>query len=277
MREGRVQISSELMATVAQPAASIALLDGVSVGTATDNATRLADEKSLLRWGGLSGLVGGIIFVISIGYQIGVLGTQTTAAGDGPIIRFPGVQAEIAVGQTLFLIATVLFMPLFLSLYRALRNYNLAAAMFGAGVSFLGVAVLAVESEPNVAMASISAQYHAAGATAVQQAAAVVAWQSTQGMFNEFDTCAFAFLSAGLVILSIAMFGAPKFGKLLGGLTGFFGAAGLVSLVFFSVTSAGFSLFALLTFVVFPLLMGWKLYSISGAAANTPKRTSAAA
>jgi hypothetical protein len=252
------------MASVDVPAVSRAALELPRIVESVDHSPGLADERSLLRWGGLSGVIGGIIFVVSIGYQVGVLGTATTASGAGPVMRFPGVQSEIVVGQTLFLAATVLLVPLFLALYRALRKTNLAAAFFGTGLSFLGTAVLAVESEPNVAMASISAQYHAAGATAAQQATAVELWQATQGMFNEFDTCAFAFLSVGLIILGIAMWKAPSFGKVFGGLSTGFGAAGLLGLSLFAVNSGAFSIFALLTFVIFPLLIGWRLYVRSG-------------
>jgi len=223
----------------------------------------MAQEQSLLRWGGLAGLLGGIIFVLSIGYQVGFVGTATTASGAGPVIRFPSVSTEIIVGQTLFLAATVLLVPLFLSLYRSLRGSSLAAAVFGTGLSFLGVAVLAVESEPNVAMAPISAQYHAAGATAAQQATAVQVWQATQGMFNELDTCAFIFLSVGLIVLGVAMVRTPSFGRVYGGMSAAFGVAGLGALAFFAVDSATFSIFALLTFVVFPILLGWKVFDLS--------------
>ncbi|MGC2035105.1 MAG: hypothetical protein WA761_06650, partial [Thermoplasmata archaeon] len=123
-------------------------------------------------------------------------------------------------------------------------------------LSLLGLAVLAVESEPNVAMAHISAQYHAAGATAAQQATAVQLWQATQGMFNQFDTCAYIFLSVGFVVLGIAMLRAPSFGKILGGLSVAFGVAGLFALASLGVDPAAFSPFALLTFAAFPLLFG---------------------
>ncbi len=228
-------------------------------------------ETSVLRWGGLSGLLGGIVFVASIIYQVAFIGTGTTAAGAGPIMRFPGLQTQIIVGQTLFLVGTILMVPLFLALYRYLRRSNLAPAVFGLGLSFLGLAVLAVESEPNVAMAQISAQYHAAGATAAQQDAAVIVWQATQGMFNEFDTCAYIFLSVGFIILGLAMLKAPGFGRALGGLTGVIGIVGLIGVAAVPVTSAVFAIPAALTFVVFPLLFGWKVFALSrGKAPSLP-------
>jgi hypothetical protein len=263
------------MATVNEPAIAGLNLGRISDVDSGEGTNRIAGEKSILRWGGLAGVVGGIIFVLSIGYQVGVVGTATTASGAGPIIRFPSVSTAIIVGQTLFLAATVLMVPLFLALYRVLRTSSSAAALFGTGLSFLGLAVLAVESEPNVAMASISAQYHAAGATAAQQATAVQIWQATQGMFNELDTCAFIFLSVGLIVLGVAMYRTPSFSKVFGVVSAFFGVAGLSALAFYAVDSATFSLFALLTFVVFPILLGSKVFSLSGASGNPPRAATA--
>lgn len=232
-------------------------------------AISMEQERSVLRWGGLAGLLGGVIFVASIVYQVAFIGTGTTAPGSGPIMRFPGLQTQIIVGQTLFLVGTILLVPLFLALYRSLRGSNLAPALFGVGLSFLGLAVLAVESEPNVAMAQISAQYHAAGATAAQQAAAVIAWQAAQGMFNEYDTCAYIFLSVGFIILGLAMLKASGFGRAYGGLTTAVGVVGLIGVAATPVTSAIFAIPAALTFVVFPLLLGWKVYALSKAQATS--------
>ncbi len=241
-----------------------------------ERAARLTQERSVLRWGGLSGILGAIVFLISIVYQVVFVGTQTTAPGAGPVMRFPGVQTQIVVGQTLFLLGVLLFVPLFIALYRVLRSSSLAPALFGGLLSFLGLAVLAVESEPNVAMAQISAQYHAVGATAAQQATAVQLWQATQAMFNQFDTCAYIFLSAGFIILGVAMLRAVPFGRLLAAVSIAFGVAGLLALTAFAVDSAAFSPFALLTFAVFPLLFGWKTFRLSGApSATAPAAVSA--
>jgi Domain of unknown function (DUF4386) len=248
------------MATRDALPAPAAILTKATLVDMADASERVTQEKSVLRWGGLAGMVGAVVFLVSIVYQVAFVGTNTTAAGAGPIIRFPGVQTQIVIGQTLFLLGVLLFVPLFIAVYRTLRGTSLAPALFGTLPSFLGLAVLAVESEPNVAMAQISAQYHAAGATAAQQATAVQIWQATQGMFNQFDTCAYIFLSVGFVILGVAMLRAPAFGRAFGGLSMAFGVAGLLALASFAVDSAGFSPFALITFAVFPLLFGWKVY-----------------
>jgi hypothetical protein len=259
------------MATVNTPAIPQMMVEDPVKPEVAWASARAAQERSVLQWGGLAGMVGAIVFLVSIVYQVAFVGTNTTAAGAGPIMRFPGVQTQIIVGQTLFLLGVLLFVPLYIALVRTLRGTSLAPALFGGLLSFLGLAVLAVESEPNVAMAQISAQYHAAGATAAQQANAVQIWQATQGMFNQFDTCAYVFLSVGFIILGIAMLKAPAFGKGFGLLSAAFGVAGLFALASFAVDSAGFSPFALLTFAVFPLLIGWKVYGLSKAPEPMPR------
>jgi hypothetical protein len=264
------------MATVNAPAVPRTILDTPALFDSSESTHRAAQEMSVLRWGGLAGMIGAVVFLVSIVYQVAFVGTNTTAPGAGPVIRFPGVQTQIIIGQSLFLVGVLLFVPLYIALYRTLRGSSLAPALFGGLLSFLGLAVLAVESEPNVAMAPISAQYHAAGATASQQATAVQLWQATQGMFNQFDTCAYIFLSVGFVILGIAMFYAPSFGKGFGVLSAVFGVAGLFALASFAVDSGAFAPFALVTFAVFPLLYGWKVWKLSsgpvgpGSSAATP-------
>lgn len=256
------------MANVSMPTAPGGILDRATVADPLIVVNREIQERSVLRWGGLAGIVGAIVFLVSIVYQVAFVGTNTTAAGAGPVMRFPGVQTQIIIGQTLFLVGVLLFVPLFIALTWSLRRSQLAPALFGGLLSFLGLAVLAVESEPNVAMAQISAQYHAAGATAAQQANAVQLWQATQAMFNQFDTCAYIFLSVGFLVLGVAFYNSSSFGKLLGALSAAFGLAGLIALASFAVDSAAFSPFALLTFAIFPLVFGWKVYRLSAVPAR---------
>jgi hypothetical protein len=82
-------------------------------------------------------------------------------------------------------------------------------------------------------------------------------------MFNQFDTCAYIFLSAGFVILGVAMLRVPSFGRTFGELSAAFGVAGLIAWSLFAVDSAAFSPFALITFAVLPLVFGWKAFGLS--------------
>jgi hypothetical protein len=62
------------------------------------------------------------------------------------------------------------------------------------------------------------------------------------------------------------MLRAPAFGKVFGGLSVVLGAAQVLGISFFEVDSASFAPFGILAFIIFPILFGWKLYSLSRAA-----------
>ena len=154
---------------------------------------------------------------------------------------------------------------LFLALYRALRGSSPAPALFGTGLSFLGLVVYATGGLTVVALAPISNLYHAPGATSVQQATLVLLWQATQGIFNETDTVGFAVFSIGLILLGVAMLRTPAFGKVFGAVSVVIGVAGVLGISFFAVDSSAFAIFGILAFIIYPLLFGWKLYSLSRA------------
>jgi hypothetical protein len=123
-----------------------------------------------------------------------------------------------------------------------------------------------IEDTTQFAFDPISNLYHAPGATPADQATLALIWQATQGMFNEFDVAATLLLSTGLIVLGVAMMRAPAFGKVFGGLSAAFGAAQILGISLFSTNSAAYAPFALLAFLIFPVLFGWKLYSLSRAA-----------
>src|SRR5881296_20116 len=121
-------------------------------------------------------------------------------------------------------------------------------------------------SSPPVAFSRISDLYHAPGATPVDQATLVLLWQATQGIFNETDTMGFVFMNLGIIVLGLAMLKAPSFGKIFGGVSVVLGVSGLLGISLFAVDSVSFAPFAILAFMFFPLLFGWKVYRLSKAA-----------
>lgn len=225
----------------------------------------MGEEKSILRWGGLAGMLSAIIFILVPVILIGLLPPEP-ADPEGLVMRFPEVRAAIAVGESLYLVSVILWVTLFLALYRALRGTRLAPALFGSVLGVLGLVVLAAGALPNVAFAAISELYHAPGATPEEQATLVLLWQATQGIFNELDTIGFLLMAIGFIVLGVAMLGAPAFGKGFGGVSVVLGVAVVLGMSIFAVDSLLILPFVLLVFVIFPLLFGWKVYSLSKAA-----------
>ncbi len=224
----------------------------------------MEEEKSVLRWGGLAGILGGILFILTIVTLIAFVGPEP-ADPEELVMRFPDVRAAFTVGNSLYLMALILWVPLFLALYLGLRGTSLAPALFGSVLGILGLVVLAAGALLHVAFAPISDLYHAPGATPAEQATLVLLWQATQGIFNELDAVGLLLLPIGLIVLGVAMLGAPGFGKGFGGtivVLGVVGAAGVI----LSPIASGALFLGPIIFIIFALLLGWKLYSLSKAA-----------
>ena len=220
-------------------------------------------DQSVLRWGGLAGILGGIVFILTIVAL--VASTFSTAPADpaGLVARYPDIRTTVALAETLDLVAVILWVVLFLALHRSLRAMSPAPALFGSVLGVLGLAMLLVGAITYVAFDPISNLYHAQGATPPAQATLVIAWQATQGVFNETDTVGFLLMSLGFVILGVGMLRVQAFGKTLGWLSIILAAIGVVGISVFSVTSPTFALFGILVFIVLPVVLGWKVYRLS--------------
>ncbi len=179
---------------------------------------------------------------------------------------FPDVRAALAAGTGLAMAYAFLSIALVLALSRALRGTGLAAALFGSVLGVLGFVVTALgDASYFVASAPISDLYHATGATPEEQATLVLLWQATQGLTDTFFFVGTLFLMIGFIALGVAMRGAPAFGSRLGGVSIVFGVAGGVG-VFVNLFVLGALGVAVIGILIFLLLFGWKVYSLSRAA-----------
>jgi hypothetical protein len=224
-------------------------------------------EKSVLRWGGLAGMLGGILFISTFVLVIaGPVGIEDPADLAGWVTRFPDIRAARIAENVIYLVALILEVNLFLALYRALRGTRLAPALFGSVVGILGLTVLMVFSLLHVAHAPLSDLYHASGATLEDQATIALLWQAIWGINDAILYVGFFVVPIGLVALGVAMLGAPAFGKGFGGVSVVLGVVGLVAAVLqlvdpSSMVGAG-TYFACL---IFYFVLGWKVYSLSKA------------
>ena len=223
-----------------------------------NNLQMMEQEKSVLRWGGLAGMLGVILFVLLwIVVAEGPVGMEEPASLEELVARFPDVKAARVVENVTYLSGLILGVPLFLALYRALRGTSLAPALFGTGVAFLGFAVLGAGALPNLAFAQIADLYHAPGVTPGEQTALIPLWQATQGIFYETDTVGFFFLMVGLIVLGLGMLRAPAFGMGFGGVSVVIGVIGIVAIYVVGLGSLSFAAVVVLTNVIFPLIFGY--------------------
>lgn len=207
--------------------------------------------------------MGGVLFVLS---SVALVSSGFSTAPTDPaslIAKFPSIRTSVGIAETLDLVAVVLWVILFMSLYWALRETSPSSAIFGSVIGVLGLVGLLAGAATFIAFDPISQLYNAAGATPTTQASLVIAWQATQGVFNETDTVGFTLMSIGFITLGLGMFRAPSFGKVFSGASVVIGLLGLVGIALFSVTATDFALFGILVFVVLPILLGWKAFSLS--------------
>jgi len=230
-----------------------------------DNVQQMEQEKNVLRWGGLAGMLGGTLLILAM-VQVAVFVPAEPADLAEWVARFPDVIAARIVENLMYLAGLILVIPLFLTLYRALWKTSLAPALFGSVLGILGLVAMIVSATPHVAHAPLSDLYHAPGATPGDQAALALLWQATRGIFDAMLYVGFLIVSIGPILLGAAMLGSPAFGKGFGGVSVVLGVLGLVAAVLqmidpASMVGAG-SYFAC---IIFSLVLGWKVYRVSRA------------
>nr|MBA2453474.1 DUF4386 family protein [Chloroflexia bacterium] len=175
-----------------------------------DTAT-IEQERTVLRWGGLAGILGGIVFILVFIIVAAFVGMDTLQPEEW-IERFPNIRAARTVENSLYLVVLILWVPHYLTLYRALRGASLAPALFGSTLGILGLVMLIAGALPHVATAPLSDLYHAPGATAEDQASLVLMWEATQGIFNALLITGLVILPVGHITLGLAMLKSPAFG-----------------------------------------------------------------
>lgn len=225
-----------------------------------------AQEKSVLRWGGLAGMVGGMLYILTFVVVLaGPVGGRAPDVMEEWVI-FPDLRVARVVENGLYLMALISGVILFLALYQALQRTNLASALFGSVLGILGLVVLAAGALPHVATAPLSDLYHASGATPGEQAILALIWQANWEIFSALLAVGFFVLPIGLIALGVAMLGAPAFGKGFGWVSVVLGVVGLAAAVFNIINSptpiAAVTMFAI---IIFQFILGWKVYRLSRA------------
>lgn len=219
-------------------------------------------ESTVLRWGGLAGILGGIVFILVFMIVIAFVGMDALQPEEW-IVRFPDIRAARTIENSLYLVVLILWVPHYLTLYRALRGTSLAPALFGSALSVLGLVVLMAGALPHVATAPLSDLYHAPGATAEDQASLVLMWQATQGIFDALLITGLVILPVGHIALGLAMLKSPAFGRGVGRMSVLIGAIGVMAACILLIDPLSpVAVATVLTLIVFHLVVGWKVYTL---------------
>ena len=224
-----------------------------------------SQERSLLRWGGLAGLLGGALLLFVFIFVGAVIGPEP-AGLEGPVSRFPEIAAARTFENTVYLVVMALLAIHVATLAYALRGASLAPALVGGVLGVAGTTVLAAGALPHVATGRLSDLYHAAGATPADQATVAFVWQANQGIFDALLAAGLVPLSIGVAALGLAMLGAPAFGRRLGAATIALGLAGTGAATAFVLDPRSpMIVIGFLALVVFGLVLGWRVYRLSNA------------
>jgi hypothetical protein len=228
-----------------------------------NNLQQIEQEQSVLRWGGLAGVLGSIIFILVFIIVIAFVGSEITEL-NGWIVRFPEIRAVRTVENSLYLVTLMLWVIHFLSLYRALRGVRLAPALFGSVVGISGLVVLMAGALPHIATTPLSDLYHAPGATPEDQVTLVLIWQATQGIFDTLLITGLVLLPISMIALGVAMLKTPTFGKGFSGVSVILGVAGAIAAFILLIDPhSPIAVVGVFALILFHLVLGWKVYRLS--------------
>ena len=225
-------------------------------------AERHHEDTGILRWGGLAGMGGSVLFVVVFAI-VGIFAGPEPAGSAGPISRFPEIRVARTVENGLYLAVLALWVTLALALFHSLRRTRPAAALFGCALNIFGLAVLAAGAIPHVVTSRLSDLY-ADDATPDEQATLVLLWQANQGMFDALLLVGLLVMPVGVILFGLAMREDPAFGKVAGNVSVALGVVGLAAATVMLVdplsAAAAIGVFAL---IGFHFIAGWKTYRLS--------------
>jgi hypothetical protein len=216
-----------------------------------------------LRWGGLAGVLGSVVFIFVFVWVIAMVGMETVEPEE-MVMRFPEIRAARTVENSLYLAVLVLWVPHYLALYRALRGSSPAGALFGSVLGIVGLVVLIAGALPHVATLPISDLYRAPGTTPEAQAALVAMWQASWAIYDALFIAGLAVVPIGVTVLGIAMLGASAFGKSVGWVSVVLGVLGMVAAIVLLIDPASPSAFGgVLALIIFHLVTGVRILNLS--------------
>jgi hypothetical protein len=223
----------------------------------------MENEKNVLRWGGLAGILAFIIFIVDMPIYAYVDPASTPLFTHEGLMRFTDIRVALVANTILMMMVAIFSIALILALYTILRDTSQALALFGSVLGVLGYALIALgDASSFVSFVPLSDLYHNATVTPDVQATVVLLWESTRGVTNTFFFVGILFLMIGFMVLGVVMLKAPTFGRRFGGVSIVLGVVGTVgaiaSLFVFEAIGVMF-----LADLIFLPLFGWKLLRLS--------------
>lgn len=219
-------------------------------------------ELSALRWGGIAGLLGGVMMP-AVFVFLAVVGGMETLGPQAAIERFPDLRPARIVENTAYLLTLALWALHSVALVLALRGEALGPALAGGVMSCLGLAILATGAVPHVATTPISDLYHAPDRAVGLEAPLIVAWQAIQGWVDAMVVTGLVLAPIGMVLFGVAMRRHPDLDGWPAWLSMALGLAGLVSAAMGLVEAGDILAIGIFALVFFHLIIGWRTFRLA--------------
>lgn len=220
-------------------------------------------EKRLLRWGGLSGIMGGVLFICVFAFVIIFIPSEPASLKEF-VTRFPEIKLTRTLENLLYLTALLSVIPFFISMYHALKTTNLPSALFGSVISIIGLSSMVIFATPHIAHSKISDLYHTLELSVQEQETIALLWQSTWGMFDTGLYVGFFTVPIGFILLGIAMYKTEHFGLGFGLTSQILGILGLTSAVLQIVNPASpIGAISYFSLIFYSFIFGIKIFRVS--------------
>ncbi|MEM9950391.1 MAG: hypothetical protein AAF846_02230 [Chloroflexota bacterium] len=222
----------------------------------------MQQEQSVLRWGGLAGMLGSIVFIV-VFVIVGVFVGDDPANIEGWVTRFPDIYTARLFENGLYLFVLVIWIPHMLALAYALRRAHLPLALFGSVISIVGLTIMIAGALTHVAVNPLYMLSQLPDMNTADQRSIALMWQATWGILDALLIAGLLLVPFGIAGLGVAMSADDRFGKLYAGITVGLGSIGLLAAIGAmiapeSLIAAG-AVFAL---IFFNFIIGWKTFRL---------------
>lgn len=217
-------------------------------------------EKSILKWGGMTGIIGGLALILSMIVAVGFVPAEPPTLAE-LVARFPDVLLLRVAENLFYLLGLVAGIPLVLSVFWSTRKTSLAPALFGSALAIVGLVSMIVMATPHVAHNRISELFQMADTTPAAQETLGLLWQATWGITDTSLYVGFFVGTLGFLLIGIATFGSADYGKVIRWVCVVLGALGFVAATLQFITpSSDYGAVSFITFIILYFVLGVKIF-----------------
>ena len=218
----------------------------------------MGEDTSVLRVGGWAGVVAGV-FIVLVLITFVLASPPPLGEHEETLANFPEDRTLLTVSADLFQVALLLLIAFLAALYWSLREPSRVFARIGLGSGVLGLVLYLVTIGGFLlALIAFSGLYE--GAAVSDRPVVVATYAAVLTLINAGGLAALLLIGLAFVAFGLAMRGSQDFGE---GLAWLSVVLGIVAVLF---TILVLEAVAIIAIVVFALVLGWKVYSLSKAA-----------